>query len=135
MNTPSPKTPRPTDAEIEILHVLWEQGPLTVRQVHEDLSRTKQSQYTTTLKQLQVMTEKGLVVRDESERSHVYRAAVPRDRVQQQITTHLIDRVFGGSARGMLMQVLGAKKVSKKELGEMRRMIDEFEKGGKGTKR
>jgi len=135
MHTPSPKTPKPTDAEIEILHVLWEHGPLTVRQVHEDLSRTKQSQYTTTLKQLQVMTEKGLVVRDESERSHVYRAAVARDRVQRQITTHLIDRVFGGSARGMLMQVLGAKKVSKKELGEMRRMIDDFEKGRKGTKR
>jgi BlaI family penicillinase repressor len=134
MNSPMPKTPRPTDAEIEILHVLWDRGALTVRQVHEHLSRTKQSQYTTTLKQLQVMTEKGLVVRDESERSHVYRAAVARDRVQRQITTHLIDRVFGGSARGMLMQVLGSQKVSKKELGELRDMIDEFEKGQKGQR-
>src|SRR5215471_14705202 len=124
----------PTDAEIEILHVLWDLEPATVRQIHEQLTKTKQAQYTTTLKQLQVMTEKGLVVRDESERSHVYRAAVARDRVQQQFTVHLIDRVFGGSARGMLMQVLGSKKVSKSELGELRRMIDEFEKGGKGQK-
>jgi len=134
MKPQSSKTPKPTDAEIEILHVLWEHGELTVRQVHEYLARTKQSQYTTTLKQLQVMTEKGLVVRDESERSHVYRAAVARDRVQRQFTVHLLDRVFGGSARGMLMQVLGSKKVSKAELGELRRMIDEFEKGGKGQK-
>jgi predicted transcriptional regulator len=86
------------------------------------------------LKQLQVMTEKGLVVRDESERSHVYRAAVARNQVQRQMTTHLLDRVFGGSARGMLMEALGARKVSKKDLAEMRQMIDEFEKGSKNPK-
>jgi BlaI family penicillinase repressor len=131
MNSQPTSTPKPTDAEIEILHILWVHGNSTVRQVHELLSRTKRSQYTTTLKQLQVMTEKGLVLRDESERSHVYRAAVERNRVQQQITSHLIDRVFGGSAHGMLMQLLGSKKVSKKELGEFRQMIDEFEKGKK----
>src|SRR5262245_52920492 len=113
------KTPKPTDAEIEILHVLWELGPATVRQVHERLAETKQSQYTTTLKQLQVMTEKSLVSRDESERSHVYRAAVARNQVQRQMTTHLLDRVFGGSARGMLLEALGAGKVSKKELAEI----------------
>lgn len=135
MKAPSPKSPRPTDAEIEILHVLWQLEPATVRQVHEHLTQTKQAQYTTTLKQLQVMTEKGLVVRDESERSHVYRAAVARNQVQRQMTTHLLDRVFGGSARSMLMEALGAKKVSKKEIAELRQMIDDFEKSQKGTKR
>ncbi len=123
------KTPKPTDAEMEILHVLWQHGPATVRQVHDRLAEIKQSQYTTTLKQLQVMTEKGLVLRDESERSHVYRAAVARAHVQRQMTTHLLDRVFGGSARGMLMEALGTGKVSKKDLAEIRQMIDEFEKG------
>lgn len=135
MKTPSSNLPRPTDAEIEILHVLWQLEPATVRQVHEHLTQTKQAQYTTTLKQLQVMTEKGFVVRDESERSHVYRAAVARNQVQRQMTTHLMDRVFGGSARSMLMEALGAKKVSKKEIAELRQMIDDFEKSQKGTKR
>ena len=124
----------PTDAEIEILHVLWDLEPATVRQIHEQLTKTKQAQYTTTLKQLQVMTEKGLVMRDESERSHVYRAAVARNQVQRQMTTHLIDRVFGGSARNMLLEALGAKKVSKKDLAELRQMIDDFEKGSKSQK-
>jgi predicted transcriptional regulator len=134
MKTPPSNLPRPTDAEMEILHVLWQLEPATVRQVHEHLTQTKQAQYTTTLKQLQVMTEKGLVVRDESERSHVYRAAVARHQVQRQMTTHLIDRVFGGSARSMLMEALGAKKVSKKEIAELRQMIDDFEKGAKNQK-
>jgi len=130
MKAPTP-LPRPTDAEIEILHVLWKLGPATVRQVHEHLAETKQAQYTTTLKQLQVMTEKGLVTRDESERSHVYHAAVARNHVQRQATTHLLDRVFGGSARVMLMEALGARRVSKKELAEMRQMLDDYEKGKK----
>jgi predicted transcriptional regulator len=134
MKTPQSRLPKPTDAEMEILHVLWKLEPATVRQIHEHLTKTKQAQYTTTLKQLQVMTEKGLVVRDESERSHVYRAAVARTEVQRQMTTHLIDRVFGGSARGMLMEALGAKKVSKKDLAELRQMIDDFEKGSKSQK-
>jgi len=134
MKTSQADLPKPTDAEMEILNVLWQLEPATVRQIHEHLTRTKQAQYTTTLKQLQVMTEKGLVVRDESERSHVYRAAVPRNQVQRQMTTHLIDRVFGGSARGMLMEALGAKNVSKKDLAELRQMIDDFEKGTKSQK-
>jgi predicted transcriptional regulator len=138
MKTSKSNLPKPTDAEIEILHVLWQLEPATVRQIHEHLTQTKQAQYTTTLKQLQVMTEKGLVVRDESERSHVYRAAVARNQVQRQMTTHLIDRVFGGSARGMLMEALGSKKVSKKDLAELRQLIDDFEKGSgnqKGSRR
>ena len=134
MKTPQPQLPKPTDAEIEILHALWKLEPATVRQIHEHLTKTKQAQYTTTLKQLQVMTEKGLVVRDESERSHVYRAAVARNQVQRQMTTHLIDRVFGGSARSMLMEALGARKVSKKDLAEMRQMIDDFDKRSKRQK-
>ena len=138
MKTSKSNLPKPTDAEIEILHVLWQLEPATVRQIHEHLTQNKQAQYTTTLKQLQVMTEKGLVVRDESERSHVYRAAVARNQVQRQMTTHLIDRVFGGSARGMLMEALGSKKVSKKDLAELRQLIDDFEKGSgtqKGSRR
>jgi len=131
MKTPTPALPKPTEVEIEILHVLWELGEATVRTVHEHLAQTKQAQYTTTLKQLQIMTEKGLVKRDESERSHVYRAAVSKSQVQRQMTTHLMNRVFGGSARGMLMEALGAGRVSKKELAEIRQMIDDYEKGKK----
>ena len=131
MKPSSPDLPKPTDAEIEILHVLWQLGEATVRTVNEHLTQTKHAQYTTTLKQLQIMTEKGLVTRNESERSHVYRAAVAKNHVQRQMTTHLMNRVFGGSARGMLMEALGAGKVSKKELAEIRQMIDDFEKGKK----
>lgn len=128
------KIPKPTDAELEILHVLWDRESATVRQVHENLSQTKQAQYTTTLKQMQVMVEKGILLRDESERSHVYRPAIERGHVRRQMTNHLLDRVFGGSAREMLMEALGSKKTTTEELAELRQMIDDFEKGEKGRK-
>lgn len=122
---------RPTDSEFEILTILWEHGPATVRQVHDLLSETKPSQYTTTLKLLQIMAKKGLVERDESERSHVYRAAAGREEVQRQMAGQLLNRVFGGSARNLLLGALSAKRATRKELAELRELIDEHEKGRK----
>ena len=129
MSRSDKRPPRPTDSELEILNVLWDRGPATVRQVHESLSRIKLSQYTTTLKLMQIMTEKGLLERDESERSHIYTPRVRREQVQQQVAAHVMNRVFGGSARNLLMGALGAKRASKKELAELRRLLDEYEKG------
>src|SRR5262245_65805499 len=90
---------RPTDAELEILNILWETGPATVRRVHEELEKTKPSQYTTTLKLMQIMAGKGLLERDERERSHIYGPAVGREHAQRQIAGHLMERAFAGSLR------------------------------------
>jgi predicted transcriptional regulator len=130
MTTPE-NLPRPTEAELDILNVLWEYGASTVRLVHEHLSVTKTSQYTTTLKLMQIMAEKGLLERDESERSHVYKPNIEREQVQRQVAGYLLDRIFGGSARSLLVGALGAKRASKKELAELREMLDEYEKGRK----
>jgi BlaI family penicillinase repressor len=121
----------PTNAELDILHVLWDHGAATVRQVHESLTQTKIAQYTTTLKQMQVMTDKGLVKRDDSERSHVYRAAITRENVQRQTARHILDRVFQGSAKTLLMEALGVHPASKKELAELKQLLDDYEKGRK----
>jgi predicted transcriptional regulator len=129
--TPPKDLPRPTESELEILNILWERGPSTVRQVHERLAETKKSQYTTTLKLMQIMAEKGLLARDESERSHVYKPNIERNQVQQQFAGYLLDRVFGGSARSLLIGALGARRASKKELAELRAMLDDYEKGRK----
>ena len=127
--TLSNELPRPTDAELEILSVLWERGPSTVRDVHEALLRNKPTQYTTTLKLMQIMAEKGLVERDESARSHVYTVREPQERTQSQLAGHLLDRAFGGSARNLLMGALAAKKASPQELDEIRQLLDEYEAG------
>ena len=119
--------PRPTDAELEILTVLWSRGPSTVRAVHEAITQRRAAQYTTVLKQLQVMDEKGLVVRDDSERAHVYRPAQRREATQAQLAGDLLHRAFEGSARGLLVGALASKKPSKKELAELRRLLDEYE--------
>ena len=124
-------TPRPTDAELEILKLLWKLGPSTVREVHVASQSTKPSQYTTTLRVMQIMTDKRLLSRDESDRAHVYTPAVDREIVQCEIVTSLIDRVFGGSAEGLLVGILKARPASKKELARMRRMLEEHEKGKK----
>jgi len=116
--------PRPTDAELAILSVLWELGPTTVRQVHEDLYRSKPTRYTTTLKLLQLMTEKGLVLRDEKERAHVYRPALSMEQTRRQLTRDLMKRAFGGSARKLVMHALRAKKVSPAELAKIKRLLD-----------
>lgn len=125
--------PRPTDAELEILKVLWRRGPSTVREVFETLGETKQTGYTTVLKFMQIMSEKGLVRRDESERAHRYEAAVPEEETQRQLVGDLLQKVFDGSARKMVLHALSADPASANELAEIRRMLDELEGGGGDT--
>jgi len=117
--------PKPTDAELAILRILWERGPSTVRQVHELLARDRQAAYTTALKLLQIMTEKGLVERDERERTHVYRARLSEDQTQRQLIRDLLDRAFGGSAGKLVMQALATRRASADELREIRKIVDE----------
>lgn len=119
--------PRPTDAELAILRVLWQRGASTVREVHEELSRTHDSGYTTVLKLLQIMTDKGLVVRDESQRAHVYAARLSEQKTQRQLLGDLIDRAFGGSPAKLVMQALSASKASAEELTAIRQLIDSME--------
>jgi len=118
----------PTDAELEILTVLWAQGPSTVRDVHTTISARKPSQYTTVLKTLQIMAEKGLVIRDEKQRAHVYEAAQPREATQRQLAGHLLTKAFNGSARNLMMGALSARKTSKQDLAELRKLLDDYEK-------
>ena len=118
---------RPTEAELEILAVLWEHGPSTVRQVHQQLAGDRDVGYTTVLKLLQIMAEKGLVERDTSERSHVYRARHEAEQTQRQLVSDLLARAFGGAADKLVMQVLLAKKVSAEELAEIRKLLDELD--------
>ena len=120
--------PRPTDGELEILQVLWELGPSTVRQIQEVLDRRKRTGYTTVLKLMQIMAAKGRW-RDESQRTHVYRPRVPADKTQRQLVTDLMDRVFRGSAQKLVMQALNSKNVSREELSEIRSLLDEIERG------
>ncbi len=119
------RLPRPTDAELEILRVLWERGPVTVRQVHEALAGTRETGYTTTLKLMQIMADKGLVTRDESSRTHVYMARVPQEQTQRQLLNHLVDRAFGGSAAALVLRALSTGRTSAEELEEIRKLIDE----------
>jgi predicted transcriptional regulator len=120
--------PRPTDAELEILRVLWESGPSTVRQVHDAIGQARDAGYTTILKQLQIMAEKGLVDRDEAHRSHVYRARQAQEQTQRQLLRDLLTRAFGGSTEKLVMQALSAKPASKEELEEIRRLLEEKRK-------
>lgn len=117
--------PHPTDAELQILNVLWERGPSTVREVHE--AKEWATGYTTVLKFLQIMTEKGLVVRDESQRSHIYHARLRQEQVQRQLVRDLIDRAFSGAADKLVLQAISASNVSSAELAEIRRLLDEME--------
>lgn len=123
--------PRPTDAELAILRVLWKCGPSTVRQVQEALDADRPTGYTTALKLLQIMTDKGLVLRDEAERSHVYRPRLTEAETQRQLVGDLAHRAFGGSAQQLVLRALGAQKVSSKELAEIRELLDELERGGR----
>ena len=118
--------PLPTDAELDILAVLWRLGPSTVREVHEALG--KASGYTTALKQMQVMTEKGLLVRSERYRSHVYEAAAPREQTQEQIAGDMLKRAFGGSAKNLMLGALRAQPASDEDLAEIRRLLNELRK-------
>ena len=128
---PRPSPTRPTDAELAILRVLWELGPATVRQVHERLSREREGKpvgYTTVLKLMQIMAERGLVRRDESRRSHVYHAVATEQKTQRRLVSDLLDRVFGGSAQALVQQALAVKPASPEELAQIRRLLDEFDK-------
>jgi predicted transcriptional regulator len=116
--------PVPTNAELELLRVLWRDGPRTVRELHREIHRTRDVGYTTVLKTAQVMTEKGLLTRDEAERSHVYAAAIPEGTVKRRLVADLLDRVFDGSAAGLVMQALSTKRASPAELRRIRALLD-----------
>ena len=116
--------PRPTDAELSILRILWDRGPSTVRQVHEILAGERPAAYTTALKLLQIMTEKGLVERDERDRTHIYRAKLSEETTQRQLVRDLLDRAFGGSSSKLVMQALATRRASAEELRDIRKAID-----------
>ena len=124
---PETELPRPTNAELEILKVLWRRGPSTVREVFETLGESKTTGYTTVLKLMQIMAEKGLVVRDESERAHRYEPAAPEDETQRRLVGDLLRRAFDGEAAKLVMQALSTERASAEELSEIRRMLDELE--------
>ncbi|WP_291943362.1 BlaI/MecI/CopY family transcriptional regulator [Chitinophaga sp.] len=122
------KQQKPTESELEILGILWERGASTVREVHEKLAETKEAGYTTTLKLMQIMYEKGLLTRDASSKTHIYAAAVSQQETQQQLLNKMIDTVFGGSATQLVMQALGHHKSSGEELDQIRKYLSEIEK-------
>jgi predicted transcriptional regulator len=122
-----PDPPRPTDAELEILAVVWSRGPSTVRDIHETIAKRKPTQYTTVLKLLQIMTGKGLVQRDEKQRAHVYQATRPREWTQRQLAGDLLQRAFNGSAKGLILGALSARKASKQDLAEIRDLLDKYD--------
>lgn len=123
------KASRPTEAELAILQVLWELGPSTVRQVQDVLESERGTGYTTTLKLMQIMFEKGILRRDDSQRSHVYTPAVSRQKTQRHLVGDLLEQVFGGSAQQLVMQALATKKATAEELKEIRELIEEMERG------
>ena len=120
------KTFQPTDAELAILSVLWDKGPSTVREINEVLNKAKPTGYTTTLKFMQIMAEKGLLLRDESPFAHVYRPAISEKRTQKQVVSSLVDRAFAGSTGKLVMRALDSKKIPPEELDRIRKMIDEM---------
>jgi BlaI family penicillinase repressor len=118
--------PRPTDAELAILRVLWERGASTVRQVHEALAGTRETGYTTTLKLMQIMADKGLVTRNETARTHVYTPVAGEEQTQHALVKDLVDRAFGGSAAALVLRALSAEGTSDAELQEIRQLIDDY---------
>jgi BlaI family penicillinase repressor len=125
------QTPKPTSTELEILRVLWERGPSTVREVHEILAQAKPTGYTTVLKLLQIMTIKGTVSRNEDARAHVYEARQPAESTKRQLVGDLLQRAFAGSASQMMMHALSDKTASASEIEEIRLMLDEYERKSK----
>lgn len=122
------KNLKPTESELEILQILWNKEKATVREVHEELSKTKDSGYTTTLKLLQIMFEKGLVKRDDSNKTHIYEPAVSRQRTQKQFLDKMINTLFAGSSAQLVLQALGNQKASKDELDEIQKYLDNLKK-------
>jgi predicted transcriptional regulator len=117
------------DVELTILRVIWNRKACTVREVHEALQPARKTGYTSTLKMMQVMCEKGLLKRDDSERPQVYRPAIPEEQTQKKIVRDLVQKVFGGSARKLVMQAVRSHKISREELAEIRQMLDQLEEG------
>jgi BlaI family transcriptional regulator, penicillinase repressor len=128
-----PPRRKPTDAELAILRVLWTRGPSTVREVAETMGR--EDAYTTVLKLMQIMTDKGLVKRDDSTRTHVYKATSSEDKMQKQLVTELLDKVFAGSAAKLVLQALDAGNASPEEVAEIRKLLDARRKEGSGGSR
>lgn len=125
MNNPQ----KPTEAELEILQVIWQHGPSTVRFVHEQLTQHRDIGYTTTLKNMQNMAQKALLTRDESAKSHIYGSNVPQETTQKLLIDRLLETAFGGSAGRMVMQALGHRKTSKEELDQIKALINKLEGG------
>jgi BlaI family transcriptional regulator, penicillinase repressor len=122
------KTIKPTESELEILQVLWQKKTATVREVHDELSKTRDIGYTTALKLLQIMFEKGLVTRDDSSKTHIYIPAVTREKTQKQLVGKMINTLFSGSSTELVMQALGNQQTSKEELDEIQKMLDNLRK-------
>jgi predicted transcriptional regulator len=118
---------KPTDSELEILKILWQNGPSTVREVHDEIKKNKSAGYTTILKLMQIMHEKELVERDESSRAHIYTANIQESDTEQSLVSDLMDRVFGGSAQKLVMRALESKSASKEELSQIRSLLEKFE--------
>jgi BlaI family transcriptional regulator, penicillinase repressor len=119
---------KPTASELGILRVLWARGPSTVREVHEALSPSKAIGYTTVLKLLQIMTEKGIVRRDENQRAHIYEACEPAEKTKRELAGDVLQRVFEGSASQLMLHALAGRPTSREEIKELRRMLDEHER-------
>jgi len=122
------KTIKPTESELEILQILWKKGLATVREVHEELAHIKDAGYTTTLKLMQIMNEKGLVKRDDSMRTHIYQAAVNKERTQRHLLSKMIDSLFGGSSTQLVIQALGETKASPAELEKIQALLNDLKK-------
>jgi BlaI family transcriptional regulator, penicillinase repressor len=125
------KPPKPTEAELAILRVLWQRGPSTVRQVHQVLNEVKKTGYTTVLKFMQIMHKKGLVTRDEKPYAHVYEARLPKEHTQRTLVADLLDRAFEGSMSRLLLQALSSRKATAEDLSEVRKILKDYERGTK----
>ena len=124
----------PTEVELHILRVLWERGPQTVREIHDALSALRSTGYSTTLKMIQVMTEKGLVLRDDAQRPQVYRPARPQEQTQLQMLDYLIQQAFGGSAMKLVLRAAAAKRIAPAELAEIKKLIERAKPTNKGDR-
>ncbi|HWB27731.1 MAG TPA: BlaI/MecI/CopY family transcriptional regulator [Chitinophagaceae bacterium] len=122
------KNIKPTESELEILQVLWDKSSATVREVHEEMSKVKDCGYTTTLKLMQIMFEKGLVKRDDSNKTHIYQPNISKDKTQKQMVGKMVNSLFGGSASQLVMQALGSQSTSKEELDEIQKLLDNLKK-------
>jgi|SRR5579883_3476761 len=124
-------SPKPTEAELAILRILWQRGPSTVRQVQQALNATRTTGYTTVLKFMQIMHEKGLVTRNEEPYAHVYEARLQREQAQRTLVADLLDRAFEGSMSRLVLQALSSRKATARELAEIRKVLKEYERGAK----